>query len=277
MKMLQVVGAMLMLLPFSELSKKIERYCVYYNDEAPIEAFSPYDLIVLDSTYHPKLEGLIEQKKTLLGYISLGEVESERDYFEQVKAEGILLTENENWEGSFYVDMRDPKWTKRVIEELIPGILFQRFDGLFLDTLDNAGVMERSNPEKNKGMVQAAAKLVKTIRNHYPTIKIMMNRGYELLPIVGGDIDMVMGESIYTDYNFDKNIYEYVPEDLYLQQVESLQNAQSKFPHLKIYTLDYWKPNEPEVIKAIYQKERDNGFIPYVATVDLHKIIPEPR
>jgi len=86
MKMLQVVGAMLMLLPFSELSKKIERYCVYYNDEAPIEAFSPYDLIVLDSTYHPKLEGLIEQKKTLLGYISLGEVEGERDYFEQVKA-----------------------------------------------------------------------------------------------------------------------------------------------------------------------------------------------
>lgn len=277
MKLLFAVGTILMLLPFSELSKKTERYCVYYNDTAPIEAFSSYDLIVLDSEHHPYLEGFIQQKKEILGYISLGEVESERDFFEEVKAEGILLQENEHWPGSFYVDIRDPRWAKRVIEDLIPQILFQHFNGIFLDTLDNPGELERQNPEQYQGMVDAAVQLVELIRQHFPTIKIMMNRGYELLPRVAGTIDMVMGESVYADFDFDNKRYQFVPEDLYLTQVKILKDAQALHPDLKVYTLDYWYPSEPMVIKEIYKIQRDNGFIPYVSTVDLHKIIPEPR
>lgn len=277
MKLLITVGAMLMLLPFSELSKKTERYCVYYSDKAPVEAFASYDLIVLDSDHHPYLEGFIQQKKEILGYISLGEVESERSYFDEVKEQGILLQENEYWPGSFYVEVRDPRWAKRVIEDLIPQILFQHFDGLFLDTLDNPGDLERKDPEKYKGMVEAAAQLVNLIRQHYPNIKIMMNRGYELLPEVGGTIDMVMGESVYADYDFENKTYQFVPEDLYQTQVKILKDAQSMNPDLKVYTLDYWDPADSKVIKDIYQKQRENGFIPYVATVDLHKIVPEPR
>lgn len=277
MKLLFVIGAMVLLLPFSELTKNVERYCVYYGDKASLEAFSPYDLVVFDADYHPMLEGLIQQDKTVLGYISLGEVESEREFFDQVKEEGILLKENENWKGSYYVDFRDPRWTKRVIEDLIPGILFQRFDGIFLDTLDNAGDMERTDPERFKGMIEAAADLVRTIRMHYPSIPIMMNRGYELLPLVGDQIDMVMGESVYADYNFETKSYQFVQEDLYLEQVKILNEAKSQFKDLKVYTLDYWNPDEPDTIKKIYEVQRENGFIPYVATIDLHKIIPEPR
>lgn len=277
MKLLFAVSTMLMLLPFNELSKKNERYCVYYNDKAPTEAFASYDLIILDSEHHPYLAGLIQQKKEILGYISLGEVESERDYFEDVKEEGILLQENEHWPGSFYVDMRDPRWAKRVIEDLIPQILFQHFNGLFLDTLDNPGELERQDPEKYKGMVEASVQLVKLIRQHYPTIKIMMNRGYELLPSVTGTIDMVMGESVYADYNFDNKTYQHVPEDLYLSQVKILKDAQTLDPKLKVYTLDYWDPSDKKGIMDIYKTQRHNGFIPYVATIDLHKIIPEPR
>lgn len=277
MKLFIAIGTMLMLLPFSELSKKTERYCVYYSDKAPVEAFASYDLIVLDADHHPYLEGFIQQKKEILGYISLGEVENERSYFGEVKEQGILLQENEYWPGSFYVDVRDPRWAKLVIEDLIPQILFQHFDGLFLDTLDNPGDLERKDPERYKGMVEAAAQLVKLIRQHYPNIKIMMNRGYELLPKVGGTIDMVMGESVYADYDFENKTYRVIPKDLYETQVKILKEAQLMNPNLQVYTLDYWDPTDSKVIKDIYQKQRDNGFIPYVATVDLHKIVPEPR
>ncbi len=277
MKLLLGVCTFFMLLTFKEIAKKEERYCVYYSDQAQANAFSAFDMVVLDSDYHPYLQGFIQNKKTILGYISLGEVESQRSYFDEVKSEGILLQENKYWPGSFFVDVRDPKWTRRVIEDLIPDILTKRFDGLFLDTLDNPGELERRDPEKYAGMLAAAVQLVKEIRRNYPEIQIMMNRGYELLPEVGGEIDMEMGESVYADYNFEAKHYQLVEEGLYQEQVQILKNAQSLYPSLKIFTLDYWNPADTTGIKKIYQVQRQNGFIPYVATVELNTIVPEPK
>lgn len=275
MKSVIAVFNLLMLLSFGEISQGPDRWVVYYNDEAPVEAFNLYDPIVLDSDHHPYLDGFVQREKTILGYLSIGEVEKERSYFSEVEKEGILLDENKYWPGSYFVDLRDPRWAKRVLEELIPGILMQRFSGIFLDTLDNAGHLETMNPEKYGGMVDAAVNLIKAIRKHYPQIKIMMNRGYELLPSVADLIDMELGESVYADYDFDSKTYRKVDSDLYLKQVKILMEAKKASPKLTIYTLDYWKPEDAAGIKEIYQEQRRNGFIPYVSTIDLHTIIPE--
>ncbi len=257
-----VVGSLLGEIP--------ERWVVLYSDKVAIEEYDPYSVVVLDSEYHSRLAPFIEQKKTTLGYISLGEVSKVRSYFEEVEKEGILLGENKNWQGSYFVDLRDPRWVRRVIEELIPSIMFQRFDGLFLDTLDNADYLESSLP----GMKQAALNLVKAIRYHYPMIKIMMNRAYFLLPDVAQDIDMELGESVYTDYDFEAKTYHLVPKQLYEQQVQMLKAAQKD--DVEVYTLDYWDPHDADMIEKIYKVQRENGFIPYVSTIELDQIIQEP-
>ena len=82
------------------------RWVVYYSDEAPLSAFEPYNLLILDSDYHPPLGPLAQRGKTLIGYISVGEVESERAHFAEVQAESILLQENENWERSLSFPFR---------------------------------------------------------------------------------------------------------------------------------------------------------------------------
>ena len=46
---------------------------------------------------------------------------------------------------------------------------------------------------------------------------------------------------------------------------------------LEIFTLDYWDPADPAGIARIYREQRDNGFEPYVSTVELDRIIPEPE
>ena len=252
-------------------------WAVYYSDALPYEAFEAYDLLVLDSDHHPPLSPLTQQGKLLLGYISLGEAEQERHYFEHVKAEGILLQENTYWKGSYFVDVRDPRWTKRILEDLIPAILHKGFDGIFLDTLDNPAELERQDPKKYKGMTKAAERLVHAIRRHYPTIPIMMNRGYEILPKVARHITMVMAESLYTDYNFEKKTYDYAPEEFYTQQRDMLKEMQDLYPELQIYALDYWNPEDTETIKKIYATQRKNGFAPYVATIELNKLVPEPE
>ncbi len=252
-------------------------WLVFYTEKAPLEAFEPYGLLVLDSEYHPPLRPLAERGKVLLGYISLGEVEKHRAWYAKVRGWGILKDENPNWKGSYYVDIRDARWTGLVIEELIPSMLRKGFDGLFFDTLDNPPFLEESAPLKWKGATEAAVRLIKAIRRHYPDIPIMLNRAYTLLPMVERDIDMALGESVYADYDFAKKINRLVEQRLYREQVKLLQDAKRRRPELRIMTLDYWNPDDAEGIKRIYREQRANGFEPYVATVALDRIVPEPK
>ena len=251
-------------------------WMVYYSDAAPADAFDAFGLLVLDSEAPPSLAALKDRGKVLLGYISLGEVASYRAWFEDLSRQGLLLAENPNWKGSFYVDLRDRRWTKRVIEEIVPAILFEGFDGLFLDTLDNPIHLERVEPETYAGMTAAAARLVRTLRLHYPTIPIMLNRAYPLLPEVEDAIDMALGESVYADYDFETGTYGLVDPETYRLQVEFLTAARARRPELRVMTLDYWDPEDTEGIRRIYEVERANGFEPYVATIALDRIVPRP-
>jgi uncharacterized protein (TIGR01370 family) len=256
---------------------RYRNFTVYYSDSASASTLASYDLLVLDSDYHPDLNTLADRGKTLLGYLSLGEVERIRAYYDEVRAEGILLQENPFWKGSYFVDVRDPRWTSRVIERLIPRILGKGFQGLFLDTLDNPAYLEEKDPVRFRGMTSASATLVKTIRYHYPSIKIMLNRAYEILPEVETDIDIILGESVFTDYDFESKTYKTVPLGAYRRQVEVLKGSQRRIPKLQVMTLDYWDPNDREGVLRIYREQRKNGFVPYVATVELDKIVPEPK
>ena len=274
-KSLILAGALIALAGRAAASEN-ERWVVVYSEKPPIEAFRDYKLVVLDSVHHPPLRPLLEQKKTVIGYISLGEVENYRDYFKAVEKEGILFEKNPNWPDSRYVDVRDPRWTRRVVEELVPRLLHKGFQGIFIDTLDNPADLERRDPKRYKGMTDAAANLVKAIRRHHPRIYIMLNRGYEILPAVDGLIDSVLGESVFTEIDFEKKSYRLAEPKVYRQQVEWLQAAKSRQPRLKIYTLDYWPPEDAAGIARIYVEQRKNGFIPYVSIKDLDRVLKEP-
>jgi len=254
-----------------------DKFAVYYSDRAPPERFNSYQLLVLDRIHHPPLSSLTENGKTLLGYISLGEIEETSPYFSTLKANGLVLQENKNWKGSYFIDIRKPLWQKIVIEEIIPRVLQDGFDGVFFDTLDSPLELERKNPGKYAGMSDAAVHFIEGVRMHYPSIKIMLNRSYAILPRVAPDIDMALGESIIGEYDFNKKAYVRVKESLYLEQVQRLQDAKRSNPALKIYTLDYADTNDHKAIADIYRLERANGFTPYVASVGLDELVDEPN
>jgi polysaccharide biosynthesis protein PelA len=253
-----------------------EKFAVYYSDQAPIEHFSNYQLLVLDRKYHPPLQPLAEKGKMLLGYVSLGEIETTSPYFEVLKRHGLVLEENKNWPGSHFADLRDPLWHKIVIENIIPAVLRDGFNGVFFDTLDSPLEMERRDPAKYGGMSEAAIRLIEAVRLHYPQAKIMVNRAYPILPRIAPKIDMVLGESMLSDYDFDKKTYVRVTDVLYQQQVPWLEEAKRHNPGLKIYTLDYADTKDQKAIADIYRQQRAKGFIPYVASIELDELVDEP-
>ena len=255
----------------------VDPWIVYYRAEERASAFLGYRLIVLDADRHPPVAPIKGGGRTVLGYVSLGEIEEGRAHYKDVEAEGLLLMRNEFWQESRLVDMRDPRWQARVLDKLVPAILSDGFDGVFLDTLDNAAHLERLDGARYRGMTEAAASLLRALRARFPSMRIMLNRAFEILPDVDGIIDIALGEAIYAAYDFAREDYGLVRADLNRRYVDALKAAKARRPELAICTLDYWDPGNPEGIARIYRVQRAHGFAPYVATVALDRIVPEPR
>jgi polysaccharide biosynthesis protein PelA len=252
----------------------------YAADPSP-EELQGLDLIVLDSDAHFSFSGFPfsntgRSGTSVLAYLSLGEIERHRPYFEWAKSAGILLGENPNWHGSFYVDLRQEGWQRRVVEQLVPAMLAAGFNGVFLDTLDDAGAMERRDATRYRGMSGAATDLVRRLREAFPRIRIMVNRGYDLFPAIAPFVDILLGESVYTTYAAEHAGYVRVPAAQYQQQVGLLKQARAANPKLRLCSLDYWNPADRKGIRRIYRIERANGFAPYVATRKLDRVVKEP-
>ena len=252
-------------------------WVVYYADSARPEEFRGYDLVVFDGDVHPSLKPISAAGSVVLGYLSLCEVERHRSWFATAKDSGLLAGENPNWQGSYFIDVRDPRWRKIVVDQLAPEIIARGFQGLFLDTLDDAAELERRDPKKFGGMQSAAIELVKEIRRAVPAATLMVNRGYDLLPAIAGSVNVVLGESVYGTYDFTTKKYRRVPEAEYREQVAVLSKVRSMKPSLRICTLDYWNPGDRDGIRRVYREERSHGFDPYVATISLDQLVREPR
>ncbi len=154
-------------------------------------------------------------------------------------------------------------------------IVKQGFHGVFLDTLDNAAYLERTDPVKYRSMIEGAARLVRTIRRHYPYLTIMINRAYELLPHIGAEIDMVAGESVRAQYDFEGQRYRRTSEKAYVWQVRQLHAAKKRHPKLKLFSLDYWDPEDAKGVAEIHAIQRKNGFNPYVSVLKLDRLLPQ--
>lgn len=252
------------------------RWVLCYSNREPLVSFDPYSMVILDSRYHPSLPELKKRGKQLIGYVSIGEASPDYSYFQQLRSEGLLVNQNEVWKGNYSIDIRDRRWWNLLIESIIPSILQRGFDGLFMDTLDSALYLEQQNPREFSGIAAAAKDLIATLRQRFPHMPLAMNRGYPLLEDIGSKLDAVLGESVYTTYDFSKKEYVPVKQTDYKEQVRLLQQAAVRNSRLKVLTLDYWNSSDPEGIRRIYRRERANGFAPYVSSIDLQRVIQEP-
>ena len=233
-------------------------------------------LLVLEP-HHPRpIAPLRGPGATLLGYVSFGEVEKSRPYAAALDRAGALLAPNPNWPDARFADLRHPAWRQTLIEEVIPPVLALGYDGIFIDTLDNAEAMERADPIGNRGMVVAAAALVAAVRARFPGMRIMLNRGYAALPELAPAIDYLLGEAMASRWNFAEKRYEMLSASDWQWQADRLRAAKVRNPRLVTTTLDYWDPADRRQVAALYAKERAAGFLPYVATLALDRLIAEP-
>lgn len=259
------------------------RWAVYYNKIMPSPPMRGYDLIVLDGQKHPNLDEVRavnaqpmdngQQKKTnlvLLGYLSFGE-EAPHLHFPVHDLPNMLLAENPHWKGNHTIDIRRPEWQDFIIKQLIPDVLCQGFDGIFIDTMDSPLALEDLYP----GMKKAGLDIIKSIQKNYPGLPVVLNRGFDILPEAAPYLYGVLAESTMAQYNWDDGTSKLFPASAQQPILDILKKARSNNRKLQILTLDYWDQKDRAGVARIYQLQRERGFSPYVSTVDLRQHWPE--
>lgn len=261
--------------PAPRPSADIRHWAVYYDDALPAKSFKHLDLVVFDRRHHPKLEAL-KGKTEMLAYVSIGEVYDDVPERKQLEAKKAILYQNDKW-GSHAVDVTSPEWRKLVLG-YVADAEKKGFDGVMLDTIDSPlHWAETKEKERLKEMRAGAVRLIRQIRQRHPKMKIMVNRGFAILPEIARDIDYVLAESIYTKTDDSTGQFGLVSPMTYAQVAEQLRGATAIARQLQVFTLDYWKPDDVKGLERIYAAQRAQGFIPYVTTPDLRSLTPIPH
>ncbi|NWG15923.1 MAG: endo alpha-1,4 polygalactosaminidase [Chloroflexi bacterium] len=239
--------------------QSIQNYIVYYG-EGRAEELRAYDLAIVQPETLTEMEitDLHNAGILLVAYLSVGEAEPDREWFERVDVDW-LLGENTNW-GSYFVDTREVGWQDLMVE-IGGGILARGYDGLLLDTVDTADLF----PETAPGMIA----LIQQLRQAYPDALLIANRGFGIVSEIPGVVDAVMFEDLSTTYNFETNQYEALePKVEVVEQLIKLRDQTG----LVILALDYAAPGDQAAAQRAVEIARSYGFIPAVSVISLEDL-----
>jgi len=248
-----------------------------YDEEDPPEPvdWGRWDMAILDPDHHPVIEIPGGMKKTvLIAYISIGEAESYRSYWEKIKGAPWIAGPNPNWKDNYYVDVRHADWKDLVLDRVIPEILQKGFDGLFLDTLDTAGYLEGVYPQSYPGARQAMTALVSDIRKAYPEALLISNNGFELLPELAPFLDGMLAEDIHGQADFERGGYRKVSPQDRQSKVAVLKPLMKRYG-LAVFNIDYADGADRRLFRRFQRQSRALGFKPYIAEKDLDRIYPQ--
>lgn len=230
---------------------------------------SNFKLAILDPDSHPQLE-ILKNKMVLIAYISLGEAATYRSYWQSIQNKKCLVKKNPNW-GSYYVDVRDTFWQKIILEEVVPKIVALGFQGLMLDTLDTAEMLELDSPEKYSGEKKAMVQLVKSIHEKYPQLLLISNNGFSILEEIAPYLSGMLVEDIHSMIDFKNNSYKEVPLAEREYKLKVLKKIQAQF-NLPVFAIDYIAQDKKELAKQYSRQLRELGFKPYIAQKNLDRI-----
>ncbi|MFZ4541216.1 MAG: endo alpha-1,4 polygalactosaminidase [Rickettsiales bacterium] len=252
----------------------VKHWAVYYNDIRPSKDFKHLDLVVFDRRHHPDIDDL-KGNTIVLAYVSIGEVYDDVPERLALEKKNALLSQHDVWR-SHAVDISSPAWRKLVLG-YVADAADRGFDGVMLDTVDSPLYWaETQAPKRLDAMKEAAVLLIHDIRKAHPKMKIMLNRGFSILPLVSKDINYILAESIMTNTNVSTGQFGLFPTSTYEEVAEQLQRVVARIPQLQVLTLDYWDQEDVNGLERIYASQRASGFVPYVTTPDLTVFTPEP-
>ena len=259
-----------------------------------------YDLIVIDYSRDgsgdeeftndeiDELKNSSGGAKIVLAYMSIGEAEDYRFYFDPswIDGSGELTAEapdffdeaNPDWPGNYKVRYWDSDW-QTIIFGYLDRIIDAGFDGVYLDIIDafeyfgpDGDVPERPTAAEDMiDFVLAIASYARETRGVADFLVFPQN-GASILDAEGGDTYLETVDGIGTEDTF------YFGDDD-IDNPLDLEHAATVTPYLDqfveagktVLAIDYLQDNDK--LADFYQRCGDSGYIPYSSVRELDQIV----
>lgn len=233
----------------------IKSFIFYYGNDNINEILN-YDLAVVqpDAYSTSEIKEIEAHGVKLLAYMSIGESDNKN------VNPSWILAKNENW-NSYMIDVRNNGWRDYIINTVAKQIADKGYEGFFLDTVDTAVQF----PQTADAMVS----LIKDIRETYPNMIIIQNRGFPLLNKTGPYIDGVLWEDFASEYNFINGTYEKV--ERIPQEVEQQIALSQKYGY-KILALSYASEKDYALMDYDFSMYKQYGILGSITNLYINSI-----
>ncbi len=255
----------------------VKTYVCYYG-KGRINDITQFDVAIMEPRNYTEdeIRSISDAGTWVIGYVSLGESDGLHkgdgkgpggyaSYYFDDDGDG-QPDMNPNWH-SYYINPASTLWHKHIFDR-IKKLKKQGVVGIFMDTIDNADL----KPEFHDAMIQ----LIKEIRDSFPDMKLVANRGFTILEDIAPVIDGMMWEDFsMAGYDFKKKKYlEADSSFLWWTDyfaVNFINRLRARY-NFQVFALDYADPSDTEKIAFYYNRACSYGFIPYVATIFLDSV-----
>ena len=234
-----------------------ETTAFFYGKPVPAELIAAYDQVVVEPGHDHDLAVLSKGRAALVAYLSVGEVAKHR-----------LGETDPAWRVS-----QNDAWASTVMDLTHTGYrayLFAQYEKLwaagyrrfFLDTLDSYQLGTK-DPKKRELQRKALCGLIAGLSSRHPEVRILLNRGFELLPDIAKQVHGVVAESLFDRYDAGKNAYVRVPKADYEWLLARLREVKERYK-LPVIVIDYRPDEERAEARVTAKKIADLGFEPWV-------------
>ncbi len=243
----------------------------HYGADAPLAQLRLFDVVVVepghgfDPAAHRRRSA---DRSELYAYVSIGELDTGRPYAKAL--ERVVRAErNPDW-GGVLIDQAHPDWPTLLVEQLVRPLVDRGYRGLFLDTLDSYQLFakdEASRAAQQEGMTRAIGE----IKRRFPSLRLILNRGFEMLPTIAPQVEMVAAESLFGRWNARDKRYEDVPAEDRQWLGDRLREARDRYG-LATISIDYASPGDRARQRALARTILAAGSIPWVADGGLRTV-----
>ena len=231
----------------------------YYGPDIPWSRLALYDYPVVEPDQADGVPSSVSDQR-FYAYVSLGEVLPQRPYFSMIKPEW-RLGKNRNW-GSWVLDQSQPELRDIFVEKVFAPLWEAGYRGFFLDTLDSyqLGVTEEAARQRQR---EGLAALINAVSERYPDARFILNRGFELMPMITATVDAIAAESLYQRWLPDKDSYQVVPDTDREWLLQQFLQVRKQFDVDGI-AIDYAPPAERDQARKLARQIANHGLIPWV-------------
>ncbi len=250
----------------------------FYGAHIPIPELCLYDILVVDPQSNFNPQNQCNAMNQPLAYVSLGEIPNHVMYKEGIQSAWII-GRNKAWDSNPILDQTNRAWQTFFLEQIIAPLWEKGYRGFFLDTLDSY-LLVSQDPTFQEKQIAGIVQMIQQIKQRYPDAKIILNRGFRLLPQVKNEITAVAIESLYQGWNQLKHQYE--PSAKADQTALFNEIAKLKQMQKPIIIIDYLPPSQQHKAQVLANQIANQGLIPWITDKDvqqiyLKKLRPVPR